>query len=135
MIEASNNNISLVRQCHLLSISRSSWYYVPKGESPLNLKLMRVIDEQFLKTPFYGSRQMARHLRREGYCIGRHRVRRLMRRMGIQAIYQVPRTSIPHPEHKIYPYLLRCLEITRPNHVWCTDITYIPLGRGFIPFP
>ena len=93
---------------------------------------MRLIDEQYLKTPFYGSGQLARHLRREGYCVGRHRIRRLMRLMGIEAIYQAPRTSDPHPEHKVYPYLLRGLEIPRPNQVWCTDITYIPMGRGFL---
>lgn len=124
MIDPANDNLSLVKQCHLLSISRSSWYYAPKGESSLNLKLMGLIDEQFLETPFYGSRQMARHLRREGYCVSWHRVRRLMRLMGIQAIYQTPRTSQPHPDHKIYPYLLRDLDITRPNHVWCADIAY-----------
>ena len=132
MIDPANDSLSLVRQCHLLSISRSSWYYVPKGENSLNLKLMSLIDEQFLETPFYGSRQMARHLRREGYCVSRHRVRRLMRLMGIQAIYQTPRTSQPHPDHKIYSYLLRDLDITRPNHVWCADITYILMGRGFL---
>ncbi len=107
-------------------------YYKPKGENLLNLKLMRLIDEQFLKIPCYGSRQMARHLNRAGYCVGRHRVRRLMRLMGIEAIYQTPRTSDPHPAHKIYPYALRGLSITKPNHVWCTDITYIPMGRGFL---
>lgn len=105
MVEPANANLSLSKQCDLLSISRSSWYYTPKGENPLNLKLMRLIDEQYLKTPFYGSRQMARYLRREGYCVWRHRVRRLMRLMGIEAIYQTPRTSVPHPHHKIYPYL------------------------------
>jgi putative transposase len=93
---------------------------------------MRRIDEVFLKYPFYGSRQMARHLRREGVCIGRHRVRRLMRLMGLAAIYQAPRTSAPHPEHRIYPYLLGNLEIKRPNQVWCADITYIPVSRGFL---
>jgi len=93
---------------------------------------MRLIDEQFLSTPYYGSRQMARHLTREGYCVSRKRVRRLMRKMGIHAVYQKPRTSIPHPEHKIYPYLLRELTIDRPNQVWCTDITYIPMQKGFL---
>lgn len=132
MIASENKELSLVRQCHLLSLNRSSLYYIPKGENLLNLKLMRLIDEQFLQTPFYGSRQMARHLGRLGYCVGRHRVRRLMRKMGIQAIYQTPRTSVPHPDHKVYPYLLRNVTITRPNHVWCSDITYIPLGRGFM---
>ncbi|MBL4802005.1 MAG: IS3 family transposase [Emcibacter sp.] len=132
MVVAANINLSITVQCHLLSVSRSSWYYNLKGESLLNLALMRLIDEQFLLTPYYGSRQMARHLRRQGYCVGRHRIRRLMRIMGLRAIYQEPRTSVPHPEHKIYPYLLRSLAITRPNQVWCTDITYIPIKRGFL---
>lgn len=132
MIVRENKALSLVKQCDLLSINRSNLYYVPKGESALNLKLMRLIDEQFLQTPFYGSRQMSRHLHRIGYCVGRHRVRRLMRKMGIAAVYQTPRTSDPHPEHQIYPYLLREVKIVQPNHVWCTDITYIPMGRGFL---
>jgi putative transposase len=93
---------------------------------------MRRIDELFMKYPFYGSRQMMRHLRREGVCIGRHRVRRLMRLMGLQAIYQAPRTSTPHPKHKVYPYLLKGLTIDRPNQVWCADITYIPMRCGFL---
>ena len=130
MVVPANNNLSITVQCRLLSISRSSWYYNMKGESPLNLKLMRLIDEQFLATPYYGSRQMARHLRRQGYCVGRHRIRRLMRTMGLRAIYQEPRTRIPHPQHKIYPYLLRNLVVSRPNQVWCTDIIYIPIRRG-----
>jgi len=132
MINPINDNLSIVKQCKLLSINRSNIYYEPRGESLLNQKLMRLIDEQFLKTPYYGSRQMARHLRRDGYLIGRHRVRRLMRLMGIQAIYQEPKTSNPNPEHKVYPYLLRNMKVTRPNQVWCTDITYIPLGKGFM---
>lgn len=132
MVEPSNDNLSIKAQCALLSISRSGWYYDPKGPSPLNLKLMRLIDEQFLITPYYGSRQMARYLRREGYNIGRQRVRRLMRLMGIEAIYQKPRTSDPHPDHKIYPYLLRNVAVTKANQVWCTDITYIPIKRGFL---
>jgi putative transposase len=132
MVEPCNDNLSITAQCRLLSISRSGWYYDPKGESPLNLTLMRLIDEQFLATPYYGSRQMARHLRRQGYCVGRHRVRRLMRQMGIEAVYQRPRTSEAHPAHKTYPYLLRGLEIIRPNQVWCADITYIPVRRGFL---
>ena len=132
MIERTNPTLSITRQCNILSISRSSFYYTPKGESPENLMLMRRIDEVFLKYPFYGSRQMVRHLRREGICVGRHRVRRLMRLMGLEAIYQAPRTSDPHPEHRIYPYLLRNLEVKQPNHVWCADITYIPVQRGFL---
>ena len=132
MIEPSNKHLSITTQCQLLSISRSGWYYHPKGESPLNLKLMRLIDEQFLATPYYGSRQMARWLRRQGHNVGRHRVRRLMAVMGLRAIYQEPRTSQPHPHHRIYPYLLRNLAITRANQVWCTDLTYIPIKRGYL---
>jgi putative transposase len=131
-IRRGHPGLSLGRQCRLLSISRSSFYYTPKGESAENLSLMRRIDELFLKYPFYGSRQMVRQLRREGVCVGRHRVRRLMRLMGLEAIYQAPRTSDPHPEHRVYPYLLRNLEVNRPNHVWCADITYIPVQRGFL---
>jgi putative transposase len=93
---------------------------------------MRRIDELFMKYPFYGSRQMVRQLRRESVRVGRHRVRRLMRLMGLAAIYQAPRTSAPHPAHRIYPYLLKGLAIDRPNQVWCADITYIPVQRGFL---
>jgi len=132
MISRDHPDLSLSRQCEVLLISRSSFYYELKGESPENLALMRRIDELFLKWPFYGSRQMVRQLRREGIYIGRHRVRRLMRLMGLEAIYQAPRTSDPHPEHRIYPYLLRNMVIKRPNQVWCADITYIPVQRGFL---
>jgi len=132
MIDPNHPRLSIVRQCALMSISRSTYYYTGKGESEKNLSLMREIDEQYLKTPWYGSRQMARHFRRQGYEIGRKRVRRLMRKMGLTAVYQKPRTSKPHPEHRIYPYLLRDLSITQPNHVWCSDITYIPMRRGFL---
>jgi len=125
-------DLSLSRQCELLSIGRSSLYYAPKGESVENLALMRRIDELFLKCPFYGSRQMARQLRREGMAVGRHRVRRLMRLMGLEAIYRAPKTSVPHPEHRIYPYRLKGLTIDRPDRVWCADITYIPVQRGFL---
>ncbi len=106
MVDPKHPWLGIVRQCALVSISRSSFYYEGKGESPLNLALMRLIDAQFLETPWYGSRQMARHLRRLGYTVGRKRVRRLMRLMGLSAIYQKPRTSDPHPDHRIYPYLL-----------------------------
>jgi putative transposase len=132
MIERSNPNLSITEQCRLVSISRSSFYYAAKGESEANLRLMRRIDELFMKYPFYGSRQMVRQLRREGLCVGRHRVRRLMRLIGLAAIYQAPRTSDPHPTHRIYPYLLRGMAITRPNQVWCSDITYIPVQHGFL---
>jgi putative transposase len=132
MITRDHPDLSLSRQCRLLSISRSSFYYAPKGESPENLALMRRIDGLFLKYPFYGSRQMVRQLRREGTSVGRHRVRRLMRLMGLEAIYQAPRTSEPHPAHRIFPYLLKGLAVDRPNQVWCADITYIPVQRGFL---
>ena len=132
MISRDHPGMSLSRQCQVLAISRSSFYYAPKGESPANLALMRRIDELFLKYPFYGSRQMVRQLRREDIYVGRHRVRRLMRLMGLEAIYQAPRTSDPHPAHRIYPYLLKRMKIDRPNQVWCADITYIPVQRGFL---
>jgi putative transposase len=132
MIERGNPNLSITRQCTILSISRSSFYYATSGENETNLALMRRIDELFMKYPFYGSRQMVRQLRRGGIAVGRHRVRRLMRLMGLEAIYQAPRTSDPHPEHRIYPYLLRGMAINRPNQVWCSDITYIPVQHGFL---
>jgi putative transposase len=102
------------------------------GESPQNLELMRLIDEQHLESPWYGARQMTRHLRREGHAVNRKRIGRLMQLMGLSAIYQKPNTSKPHPQHKVYPYLLRGLSIERPNQVWCADISYIPLKRGFL---
>jgi putative transposase len=132
MVRRDHPGLSLSRQCKILSISRSSVYYKAMGESAENLALMRRIDELFLKYPFYGSRQMARQLRRDGVRVGRHRVRRLMRLMGLEAIYQAPRTSVPHPAHRVYPFLLKELAIVRPNQVWCADITYIPVQRGFL---
>ena len=132
LVDGSYPRLSIIRQCELVEIARSSYYYTRKGEKPLNLELMRIMDEQFLKTPWYGSRQMARHLRRQDHPVGRKRIRRLMRKMGLSAIYQEPRTSQPHPEHQIYPYLLRDLTIERVNHVWSIDITYIPMQRGFL---
>ena len=132
MIDPDHPELSIVRQCELVATSRSGFYYQPAGETPLNLELMRLIDRQFLETPWYGSRQMARHLRREGYPVGRKRVRRLMAKMGLEPIYQRPRTTVPHPEHQIYSYLLRDMVIERPNQVWCADITYIPMRRGFL---
>jgi putative transposase len=132
LIESDHPRLSIVRQCELVAISRSGFYYQPVGEAPMNLELMRLIDVQFLETPWYGSRQMARHLRREGFVVGRKRVRRLMLKMGLAPIYQRPRTTVPHPEHPVYPYLLRDLMIERPNQVWCSDITYIPMRRGFL---
>ena len=132
LIEPEHGRLSVVRQCELVSISRSSFYYQPVGETADNLALMRLIDAQFLETPWYGSRQMARHLRRDGHDVGRKRVRRLMAVMGLAPIYQRPRTTVAHPEQRIYPYLLRGLAVDRPNQVWCADITYIPMRRGFL---
>ena len=132
MVVRDHPALSLSRQCRLLSVGRSSLYYEAKGESAETLALMRRIDELFLKYPFYGARRMALHLRRDGVRIGRRRAARLMRLMGLQAIYRAPRTSAPHPGHRVYPYLLRGLAIERPNHVWCADITYIPVRRGFL---
>jgi putative transposase len=130
MIEAVHADLSITAQCRLLSISRSSFYYAPQPESDETLALMRVIDAGFLDMPWYGSRQMVRHLRRQGVNIGRRRVRRLMAKMGLSPIYQRPRTSDPHPQHRIYPYLLRHLAVERPNHVWCADITPAFAGAG-----
>lgn len=127
-----DHGLGIARQCSLLSISRSTYYYEKKGESALNLRLMRLIDERFLARPSQGSRQMKRWLKRLGYCVSRKRVRRLMRKMGIEAVYPKQRTSIPDQEHKVYPYLLNELPISRPNQVWCADITYIPMRRGFM---
>ena len=132
LVTSEYGRLSVARQCELVGISRSSHYYRAKGESDINLDLMRRIDRQYLETPWYGSRQMTRHLRREGLSVGRGRVRRLMRLLGLQAIYQRPRTSLPDRQHRIYPYLLRDLAVTRPNQVWCSDITYIPMRRGFL---
>ena len=123
--------LSVSRQCALLDVSRSSLYYRPKGESAENLALMRRMDELHMEYPFYGSRQMMRHLCREGVTAGRHRIRRLMRLMGMEAVYRRPRTSVASPEHRIFPYLLRDLVISRADHVWCADITYVPVTQGF----
>lgn len=130
---APDASLSIVRQCELLDINRAGIYYEPKGETALNLELMRKIDEQYTKTPFYGSRKVTEWLRRsEGYDVNRKRVQRLMRLMGIEALYQKPRTSITDEQHKVYPYLLRDFKIQRPNQVWATDITYLPMRGGFI---
>ncbi|WP_420635870.1 IS3 family transposase [Candidatus Palauibacter sp.] len=123
--------LSLSRQCALVGVSRSSLYYRPRGESAENLALMRRIDELHMAYPFYGSRQLVRHLRREGVAAGRHRIRRLMRLMGVEATYRRPRTSVAGPEHRVFPYLLRGLTISRADHVWCADITYVPVTQGF----
>jgi len=127
-----DHDLSVRRQCGLLSLVRSNLYYQPKGESAENLRFMAIIDNQFLDTPWYGSRQMARYMQRQDHKCGRHRVRRLMRLMRLVPIYQTPNTSKKHPQHKIYLYLLLGLAINRPNQVWCVDITYILMHRGFL---
>lgn len=132
MIEPRRPRLPIVRQCELLALNRSGVYYRPAPENPLNLALMRLIDEAFMECPFYGARQMVRHLRRQGYDVGRQRVSRLMKKMGLSPIYQKPKTTVPHPEHKIYPYLLRDQVIDHPNQTWCADITYLPMRRGFL---
>jgi putative transposase len=116
----------------LLGLARSSLYYRPVGEREENLRLMRLMDEQHLRTPFYGSREMTEWFKRQGYQINRKRIRRLMRLMRLEAVYPKPRTTRRHPKHKIYPYLLRDLPITQVDQVWATDITYVPMRRGFM---
>lgn len=132
MIEPDHPDLSIGQQCKLLSIARSSFYYTPKGATEQNLGLMRRIDEQFLETPFFGVRQMTWHLRNDGHLVNEKRIRRLMRLMGLMPIYQKPNTSRPAKGHKAYPYLLRGLRVERPNQVWCSDITYLPMRRGFL---
>ena len=132
MIEPGHPGLSVARQCALVSISRSSFCCQPAGETAENLALMRLIDAQFLETPWYGSRLLARLVRRDGHEVGRKRVGRLMAIMGLVPIYQRPRTTVPSPEHRIWPYLLRGMVIDRPNQVWRTDLTYIPMRRGFL---
>lgn len=126
------HEISLLKQCQLMGLSRSTAYYKPLPMKAEELELMKLIDRQYLKTPFYGSRSMAKHLRREGYKVNRKRIQRLMRLMGLEAVYPKPKTSYPYKGHKIYPYLLRNMSIERSNHVWAADITYIPMERGFM---
>lgn len=126
------SDISVRRQCALAGVARSSWYYQPRGESEENLLYMRLIDEQYLKTPFYGSPRMCWVLRQKGYNVNEKRVSRLMKVMGLQAIYPKKNLSKAASGHKIYPYLLRGLKIDSPDQVWSTDITYIRMLRGFL---
>ena len=132
MVQEDHAKLSIVRQCKLLKLSRSGFYYRSSGETAYNLGLMREIDKAALEWPFFGVRQMSRYLRNLGYQVGVKRVRRLMRLMGIEAIYQKRRTTIPEQKSKRYPYLLRDLKITASNQVWCSDITYIPMRKGFM---
>ena len=132
MIQPDHPKLSLSAQCRVLNISRSMLYYKPLPASEETLALMKAIDKLFTKYPFFGSRQIAAWLARDGIKAGRHRVRRLMRLMGLEAVYKRPKTSKPHPAHPIFPYLLKGMEITRPNQVWCSDITFIPVSRGYL---
>ena len=132
MIQRDHPKLSISRQCKLVQLSRSAFYYAPVGVSSDTLAAMKAIDRVFTKYPFFGSRQIAAFLRREGTTVGRHRVRRLMAKMGLEAIYKRPRTSQPHPQHPVYPYLLRKKQIDRPNQVWCADITFVPVKHGFL---
>lgn len=132
MIDPTNRQIPIVRQCELLGLPRSSYYYRPAGESPLNLELMRLIDEIYTRNPFYGVPRITWSLKKQGYRVGHKRIERLMRLMGIQAIYPKKNLSKPAPEHRKLPYLLRDLPIVRPDQVWSTDITYIRMKAGFV---
>ncbi|MCL7406452.1 IS3 family transposase [Paradonghicola geojensis] len=132
MIERDHPELSISQQCKLVRLSRSAFYYTSIGINADTLAMMKEIDRVFTKYPFFGSRQIAAYLRREGTVVGRHRVRRLMTTMGLEAIYKRPRTSQPHPQHPVYPYLLRKMVIDRPNQVWCADITFVPVKNGFL---
>ena len=132
LVDRADAALSMVAQCRLLKVARSTLYWRASPVSADDLDLMRRLDRQYLATPFYGARRMVAVLRRAGLTVNRKHVRRLMRLMGIAAIYQRPNTSKPHPEHPVFPYLLRSLAINRPNQVWCADITYIPMARGFV---
>ena len=132
MVDREHPSLSLVRQCALLGVSRSSIYYRARGASEEDLYLMGEIDRQYQETPFYGSRRMKAWLERSGIRVSRKRVQRLMRAMGLRAIYRRPSTSRRSPQHPVCPYLLRNARITRPNQVWAADITYLPMARGFL---
>ena len=132
MVDRQRPLLSVVRQCKLLDISRSGLYYQSAGVSDEDLNLMKLIDRQYMATPFYGARKIAAWLKSERHSVNRKHVRRLMQLMGLRAIYRRPRTSKPAPGNKIYPYLLNGMEITRPNQVWCADVTYIPMAHGFL---
>lgn len=132
MIDRSNRSPSVVRQCRLLGLPRSSAYYVPSGAGKKGLELMRRIDKLYMTCPFYGSRQMTRALRRDGLRVNRKKVRRLMRMMGLEAQCPKPNLSKPAPGHTVYPYLMKSLKVDRPNQAWCADITYIRLEEGFV---
>ena len=131
-LDLNHPSISVARQCELLGLHRSSAYYRRRRHKTLNEQLMRLIDQQYLQTPFYGVPRMTAQLVRLGHEVNVKRVRRLMRLMGLEAVYQKPRLSQRNPEHKVYPYLLRDVTVERPDQVWSTDITYIPMRRGWV---
>jgi putative transposase len=131
MIDRHHPQLSIARQCQLLALPRSTFYYQPQPMADTDRKLMRRLDELHLTHPFLGSRKLTLLLQAEGWAVGRRHVRRLMQRMGMTALYRKPNTSQPGPGHKIYPYLLRGMAIERSNQVWCTDITYLPMAQGF----
>ncbi|GAB2208921.1 hypothetical protein ROS1_57390 [Roseibium sp. ROS1] len=131
MIRRDHPELSISQQCKLVQLCRAAFYYTPIGVDAATLALVKQIDRVFTKFPFFGSRQIAAYLRRDGIRAGRHRVRRLMRIMGLEAIYKRSNTSQPHPQHPVYPYLLRNMIIDRPNQVWCADITFVPVRHGF----
>ena len=131
-IDDDHQMISVVRQCDLLGLNRSSLYYEPSGDNSYNEYLMRLLDEQFTRAPFYGVPRMTAWLRSKGHVVNPKRVSRLMKLMGLQAVYPSPKTSAPRVEDKKYPYLLRGLDINRPDQVWATDITYIRMFSGFV---
>lgn len=132
MIQRDHPKLSISQQCKLVRLSRSAFYYTPVGVDAVTLEMMKEIDCVFTKYPFFGSRQIAAYLRREDIVVGRHRVWRLMAKMGLEAIYKRPRTSQPHPQHLVYTYLLRKMQINRPNQVWFADITFVPVRNGFL---
>ena len=132
MIRRDHPGLSISQQCRLVRLARSVFYYAPAGIDEATLAVMTAIDKTFTKYPFFGSRQIAAYLRRDRISVGRHRVRRLMRLMGLEAIYKRPRTSQPHPVHPVHPYLLKNMVIDRSNQVWCADITFIPVRHGFL---
>jgi putative transposase len=132
LIDRADPALSVAAQCRLLKVARSTLYWRAAAVSADDLAVMRQLDELYLARPFYGSRRMVAVLRRDGWVINRKRVRRLMRLMGLETIYQKPDTSVGHPSHTVYPYLLRGLLIERVNQVWCADITYVPMTKGFV---
>jgi putative transposase len=131
-IEPGHAELSIRQQCQLLGLQRSTFYYQPVPETQENLALMKLLDQQYLRKPYYGTRRMQVWLAQQNYPVNRKRVQRLMRQLGLEVVYPRPKTTVPGQGHKVYPYLLRDVAITRPNQVWSTDITYVPMAQGFL---